>query len=407
MTDSRPGDGLFRVWSATRPPAFDEEGGRARFLERLAAPKWAAPRRFLLVAACAAAAAVAVVAWSRLLPPSFTTATGENRTGAWLSTNDAHELPITFSEGSELVMTAGSRGRVEEVRRGGASFLLERGSVRARVKHQASTSWRFLAGPFDVRVTGTTLGVDWDPARERFAVRVDEGSVAVWGPTLASPQVVHAGEQCTVDLSSRMMGIGPFGANAPPGAEASADTHADAPANARGSSDGRDAAAGSTAAARGSTSALASWTKLEAKADYEGAYAAATLQGLAALLRSSSADELLRFAQVARLSGHADAQREALLTCRRRFAGSETGAIAAYELARASRPAEAAEWLDKYLGEEPNGPLSREALGRLFEARANAGDERGAHEAAARYLARYPSGPHAALARRLLSGAKE
>ena len=150
-----------------------------------------------------------------------------------------------------------------------------------------------------------------------------------------------------------------------------------------------------------------SWIKLEEKGDYDGAYAAALGVGLASVLRASSSDELLRLAQVARLSGHRDTERQALVTCRRRFPGTETSAIAAYELGRSSSPSEASSWFDTYLGEQPSGPLAREAWGRLVEARASAGDERGARDAAARYLARYPDGPHAPLARRVLAGAHE
>jgi hypothetical protein len=167
------------------------------------------------------------------------------------------------------------------------------------------------------------------------------------------------------------------------------------------------ATSASPSATARTASAPTSWLKLEEKGDYDAAYAAALSVGLASVLRASSADELLRLAQVARLSGHRDTEREALVTCRRRFAGSERAAVAAYELGRSSSPSEASSWFDTYLGEKPSGELAREAWGRLVEARASAGDDRGARDAAARYLARYPDGPHASLARRVLSGAHE
>ena len=167
------------------------------------------------------------------------------------------------------------------------------------------------------------------------------------------------------------------------------------------------ASASPPAAARLAAPAALSWIKLDEKGDYDAAYAAALSAGLASVLRASSSDELLRLAQVARLSGHRDTEREALVTCRRRFPGSERAAVAAYELGRSSSPSEASSWFDTYLGEQPSGPLAREASGRLVEARASAGDDRGARDAAARYLARYPDGPHAPLARRVLAGAHE
>jgi hypothetical protein len=291
---------------------------------------------------------------------------------------------------------------VEGLGRSGASFLLERGKVRARVTHRAGTSWRFLAGPFVVQVTGTALGVDWDPGRERFAVVVDEGSVEVFGPNVGALHVVRAGEQCLVDLPSRTTRISPRAEDAL--------LDSDAPVDA---GNGAAAVAPTTSASAPGTPRLSgpaasiSWIKLEEKGDYDAAYAAALSVGLGSVLRASSADELLRLAQVARLSSHRDTERDALVTCRRRFPGSERAAVAAYELGRSSSPSEASSWFDTYLGEQPSGPLAREASGRLVEARASAGDYRGAHDAATRYLARYPDGPQAALARRVLAGAHE
>jgi hypothetical protein len=402
MTGKPPGEELFRAWSESESPPFDEEAGRARFLERFAAGRARTGRRYFVMAAAAVLGSALVLGgWRTLRAVSFTTATGEGQAGAWLSTGSASELPLRFSEGSQLVMAPGSRGRVESLERTGASFLLERGEVRAHVAHRPGTSWRFLAGPFEVQVTGTTLGVDWDPVQERFAVHVDEGSVVVTGPNVGEPQMVRAGQQCVVDLPLRTTRISPLGQEIAAAFDAPIDAGVDAPA---------PPAVPATSAPsmpRGAASASLSWVKLDEKGDYDGAYAAALGAGLASVLRASSPDELLRLAQVARLSGHRDTERQALVTCRRRFPGTERAAIAAYELGRSSSPSEASSWFDTYLGEQPSGPLAREASGRLIEARASAGDDRGARDAAARYLARYPDGPHAALARRVLAGAHE
>jgi hypothetical protein len=412
MSARRPGERLFRAWAEGKPPSFDEEAGRARFLEQFAVGRARAGRRYLLMVAAALmiCGVVALGGWRTLRTVSFSTAMGEGQAGAWLATGSASALPLTFSEGTQLVMAPGSRGRVEGLERTGASFLLERGAVRAHVVHRAGNSWRFLAGPFEVRVTGTALGVDWDPARERFAVRVDEGSVVVSGPNVGEPRssampsastVVRAGQQCVVDLPTRTMRISPIGQDLPIEAEAPADAGVDglaAPAV---------PAVAPPSAPRLPATAAVSWIKLDEKGDYDGAYAAALGAGLGSVLRASSSDELLRLAQVARLSGHRDTERQALVTCRRRFPGTERAAVAAYELGRSSSPSEASSWFDTYLGEQPSGPLAREASGRLVEARASAGDDRGARDAAARYLARYPDGPHAPLARRVLAGAHE
>jgi hypothetical protein len=415
VSERRSGARLFRAWSESAPPAFDEAAGRARFLERFVAGKPRSAWRFVILASAPALAAVmAFCGWLVLSTISFKTATGEGQPGAWLATSSASELPLTFSEGTEVVMAADSRGRVEGLTRVGASFLLERGQVRAHVVHRSNTSWRFLAGPFEVQVTGTTLGVDWDPARERFAVHVDEGAVVVRGPNVGAPQVVRTGEQCVVDLPSRTTRISPIEApraTAVAPVDAGPDARRDAPGAASATTivepPTQTPPSSGFAARAGASAPAVSWIKLDEKGDYDAAYTAALTAGLASVLRASSADELLRLAQVARLSGHRDTEREALVTCRRRFPGSERAAVAAYELGRSSSPSEASSWFDTYLGEQPAGPLAREAAGRRVEARASAGDDRGARDAAARYLARYPDGPHAVLARRVLAGTRD
>jgi transmembrane sensor len=408
------GEKLFRAWSASAPPPFDGAGGRARFLSQFdhftAGATRSRRRTFVLVAAPAFAALIALGGWLALSTVTFKTASGEGQAGAWLATTRANELPLTFSEGTEIVMASDSRGRVEALTRVGASFLLERGEVRAHVVHRSGTNWRFLAGPFEVQVTGTALGVDWDPARERFAVRVDEGAVVVRGPSVGAPQLVRAGEQCVVDLPSRTVRISPIDApraDAASPVDAGRDDRRDDRSDAQAAAAATPAAASPSPQARAAAAPTVSWIKLDEKGDYDAAYAAALNAGLASVLHASSADELLRLAQVARLSGHRDTEREALVTCRRRFPGSERAAVAAYELGRTSSPSEASSWFDTYLGEQPSGPLAREAAGRLVEARASAGDDRGARDAAARYLARYPDGPHALLARRVVAGARE
>jgi hypothetical protein len=64
---------------------------------------------------------------------------------------------------------------------------------------------------------------------------------------------------------------------------------------------------------------------------------------------------------------------------------------------------EAITWFQTYLAEEPSGGLAEQALGRVVELRHRSGDTAGAKKAAETYLARYPSGAYAALAKSLAS----
>lgn len=133
--------------------------------------------------------------------------------------------------------------------------------------------------------------------------------------------------------------------------------------------------------------------------------AAVEAAGFERVCSSSGASDLALLADAARLAGKVPRATAALTALRQRFAGSPQAAQAAFTLGRIAfdrRGAygEAARWFGTYLREAPSGPLTREASGRRLEALFRAGDA-SARDAAAQYLARYPGGPHADLARRV------
>jgi transmembrane sensor len=395
---------FFRAWSEA-DGSFDKDRVRNRLLAGHGKRKSGLNRvrervrEVVWFAAATMAAAAAIALWARPLGVlSFTTPNGKGEVGAWLATDQSSEMPIAFSENTKIILRQDSRGRVETVGQKGAHFLIERGGIHAEVVHRVDTDWRFLAGPFEVRVTGTALNVAWDPAKEQLSVRVDHGSVIVHGPYLGDDQVVRTGELCLVDIPSKSMRL-------LSDADAySRDTHAaDAPPAVVAEPAPAPHASNNTPPSDlHAAPAVAAWSDLEGQGDYEGAYAAAQRAGAATLYRLASVDSLLELAKVGQLSGHRDMQRDALLAVRHRFAGSRQAALAAYELGRTTPALEAAGWFEAYLAEQPAGPLAREASGRLLEADSLAHNEPAARDAAKRYLSRYPDGPHAALARRTL-----
>src|SRR5258708_1318969 len=126
MNGRWPGERLFSAWGAATSP-FDVEAGRGRFLETFAVSRGRSGRlRIALAVGAMVACGIGLVCWRALSGLSFTTATGEGQAGAWLATGKGNELPLTFSEGTRVVMAPDSRGRVEQLGRAGASFLLER-----------------------------------------------------------------------------------------------------------------------------------------------------------------------------------------------------------------------------------------------------------------------------------------
>jgi TolA-binding protein len=109
----------------------------------------------------------------------------------------------------------------------------------------------------------------------------------------------------------------------------------------------------------------------------------------------------------ARMAGRSARATEAYAAARRRFAGSDSAATAAFHLGQlafdgARAFAEAHGWFETYLAERPQGALAAEALGRAMEAELRMGDP-SARATAEKYVARFPDGAHAALAKRILA----
>lgn len=342
-----------------------KRGGLARAIGQ----RWVLAGGFTLAAALAV---ILVLLPGRPSAPSFQVAGKAGEVGAWLSTKPTESLSLQFSEGTSVALGKDSQGRVAGLMPGGARLELSSGSLSAEVAHTTGAHWSFGAGPFDVTVTGTKLSATWAPEHGKFEVSVSQGSVVVRGPLIPQAQEVRAGQVCRVDLKRQAMEFGFL--TATPVAAAPAPSGA----------------------------ALA-----PAAAAPVPVVSAAPQPSAGAAARVRSAEELLEEARAARMAGRSDLERAALLACRKRAPGQAAAAQAAYLLGRASPPGEATAWFETYLREMPRGLLAREAAGRLIETYNATGNVAAAQSAASRYLARYPKGPHAAMARQLLATRSE
>ncbi len=381
-------------------PPVDVARGRQLLLEaqRSLAPRARTRLRWrICLAAASVATMLAIVRFVWLRPLTFECAGAE--AGAWLATDGTAELPLRFSEGTVVVLAPDSRGRVDELRTRGARVVLERGTLRAQVTHRLRSDWRFVAGPFEVAVTGTALEVGWDPVRERFSTAVTSGAVKVMGPSVGSEVTVREGERCDVDLARHTMQLSRL---SQPATAALPELVAPAPGPTA------PAAPAPVPAIRlvppkhtRAPAPAVRWTILEEAGRYDEALAAVDRAGVDATIAAANDDELLRLARLARAAGDTAVATRALMACRHSFAHTASAGVAAYELGRAASPS-AARWFAVYLEEQPDGPLAEQASGRLFEALELAGRHADAVAAARRSLARFPNGPYASMARRLI-----
>jgi hypothetical protein len=392
-----------RRWLASIPPT--EESSRRRV-----AP-WVA-----FAAACSVAIALLFVLVRHRAPAVSFTVGPQSTPGAvgqWVAPEAEAPLDMRFSEGTVVVVAPGARMRVTETSSSGATLLIERGGIHAAIKHRdASTHWSVQAGPFEVKVTGTAFDARWDPATETFELNMIEGSVIVNGPRLPAGRAVVAGEQLVVSSTRMELRAGAASATtaamAAPGAAGSASPAACATPPAAPPAATDAAPAGSVAPAPSGTAVAdaarsePSWRALARSGKYKDAMDAAEAAGFSAEVARASSSDLMALADTARFAGRPARAKEALLAMRRRFGARGSSAFLLGKIAadQQGSPGEAVTWFETYLQEEPGGPLAEQALGRVLEIRKR--DPGAARPVAERYLARYPNGAYAALARSLV-----
>jgi TolA-binding protein len=149
------------------------------------------------------------------------------------------------------------------------------------------------------------------------------------------------------------------------------------------------------------------WRLAARAGDFASAYRSIGSKHFDDVCNHAGAEDLFLLSDVARHSGAVGQAKAALQRLRARFPHDVLAARAAFGLGRIAFDdthsyAEAATLFETALREDPSGPLARETLGRTMEARSRSGDADGARALARQYLQRYPKGPHAAFATRLL-----
>lgn len=404
-------------------PPLDLDGGARALLSHRASAKpslarSSASRRWFALAA-ALAFIVVVVAISGPTPGRVLALNGQSVTSGTHVTTSRAEQVLTFAEGSTIALDPESSLEVPDASEQNVAVVLGHGSARFDVVKRHATTWRIQAGPFEVKVLGTAFRVVWLPELENFTLSVTRGNVSVKGPMLGEERAVGAGTRCVVDLKGGRFAIEPNSAEASsrpslPPAEASTEGHEEA--NRELNTTELVAPLQSAATplvlerqrpnTRAGTSAPPNrpeaWRELERSGQFEQAVKAAEHSGLDAIYDLADQEDLMSLARAARFASRADVSAGALLSCRRRFPGSRNAAMSAYLLGRNAAPVDAVRWFNTYLAEAPEGSWAREAAGRLVEAHAAGGDKTATREAALKYLARYPSGPHAEFAKKVI-----
>ncbi len=392
----RLGRDMARVQDETQTVHSGNEPATQSFIRALrGSPPRARPRWQLLLVAATVAFVPLSAAWVLHHRSSHATA-GALAVGQPLIATTGQSRPLAFPDGSGAILTSGAEVVVQELTEAGAHVDVANGEVAFAVHHRADTKWLVGAGPFRVHVTGTRFAVTWAPDRDRFSLRLSEGSVVVSIENASHDDVklvapasllVERGQwQLDAPLSVASVVPPPASPDVSPTPRSSA-VEGSVPVDDRG------------AALSPVHPALKTWQDLSRSGDYAAAYESASQRGIHQLTETAPSSSLLTLAEVCRFTHHAGEAAQLLTRLRQRFPGTDDAATAAFEL---GRDGGGASWFRAYLAERPNGALALEASGRLLEVLSRSGDRAAARDAASAYLSRYPNGPHAAFARQLL-----
>jgi ferric-dicitrate binding protein FerR (iron transport regulator) len=362
-------------------------------------------RRAWLLAAAAVAAVALIVALLRPRPDLGYALLGGRIDGGYVQTSGkGADATLRFSEGSEVVLEAGSRARIAELTPRGAHLILEGGAARLSVSHLPRADWSVQAGPFRVDVIGTVFDVRW--SGEVLEVRLHTGAVVVRGPIAAGEITLQAGQQLVARADGELR-VGAIEAPEAKRAPSEAATQTEAPTAMAPPVIAPPASA--AAAVTAPEPIRPSWSQRVAAGDYAGVLADAEARGLDASLSEAPLADLGALADAARYRGRSDLARRALLAERARFPGSAAARTAAFLLGRLSEDAlgqraAAIGYYDQYLAESPSGTFASEALGRKMIAVKRGAGVEAARPLAADYLARFPKGAYAAAAQEITGG---
>ena len=328
--------------------------------------------------------------------------------GGYIS-SDSPQAAVRFSDQSDLGLAVGTRMRISHLEVRGAHVMLEGGALHVRIHPQPRASWTLNAGPYVVHVTGTEFDLAWRGDEQTLDLQLHKGSVVVEGPLAAGGVKVDAGQHLIANTKAGSLSLVDElnAASRSPDAVGIRLVPASQAAGGRSApvSPSRVAPTAPTGPA-GARAEELNWNTRVAHGDFDGVIEDADRRGIDKVLVESTPVELAALADAARYARRRDVAKRALTAERSRYPDSLQARDAPFFLGSIDEAqkndAAAIEWYDVYLRESADGAYASQALGRKMVLAQRIRDFESARAIATAYLARFPDGPYASSARKLL-----
>jgi ferric-dicitrate binding protein FerR (iron transport regulator) len=415
---------------ATAPiPTETHQAGRQRLMAKVRSEYrpnggWVLRGTWFKPVLAAAMCALALAALWLLRPRPLTYAMqgGSRFASGSLSVANDEPAALRFSDGTVIDASPGTRIRVDNLEADGARVVLESGNARAEVHHGKSSSWLFVAGPFEVRVLGTAFDLAWDPAKAEVDLVLHRGQTEVRSPLGQGPITVAAGQHLHASLRARSVHLDeiapePAPAESSTGAGATPfeppEPQVPAESNTAGGSVTTEKSLSGPSAPPLPTSQLAnkresargSWSDLAREGQFKTVVDEALQGNIDRCLSTCPIADLHALADSARYVGNPQVAEQSLRAMRQRLAGGEQRAWAAFMLGRIAetrgQASRANTWYDTYLNEAPQGQYAADALAGKMQTTLLLHGTAAAKPLAVQYLQRYPHGVHSAMARKI------
>ena len=304
------------------------------------------------------------------------------------------EATVALSDGSSILAENRTKFSVDVVGRNSALTRLVAGKLHVRVVHNDDTGYRFIAGPYEVRVVGTEFDLAWDPRGSGLGLTMSKGEVRLVEPggklrTLKAGETLHL--PSVADNLVQKRSAADRQANEPAAELAPPEPAVDAAAPSRAAHDARLPPA---------------WDALVAKGQFADVVHEAETLGIDSVTERRGASDLKALGQAARYVGQRALSLRAFSALRERNRGTDAARQAAFFLGRLQEEqgnqAEALRWLNTYVAEAPRGVYAAEAYGRRLSLTERLRGKAQAQPLAREYLERFPEGAYAPSARALV-----